>query len=161
MSLWALVFRLGFSHLETNLQINSSSVSGVERAVLLQLIDKLRDTEGNVTVHRGMLTFEDGGQIDVNPKSDGEVFTGACAEEILEIDLQSIVGDYDTPDTVQEWRWIAQNASFAHANNGQDGVWEFVLNLSRSFEDVPQSLQPLIGQARECGMSYIVFHQGT
>lgn len=138
---------------------NSSSVSGVERAVLLQLIDKLRNTEGHVSVHAGVLTFEDSVQINVT--AGHEIFPGACAEEILEVQMQDFVGDYDTPETIPEWLWVAQNASFAHVRNGHDGVWEFVLNMTRTFEDVPQSLQALLSDASDKGISYIIFHQGT
>ncbi len=100
-------------------------------------------------------------QLDLN--QDTEILPGAPGAEIQEILMQEIVGDYDTPDQVPEWAWVESNASFAHINNGTDGVWEFILNLSRTFEheEIPESLKPVLAKARAEGLAYLVFHQGT
>jgi hypothetical protein len=82
-------------------------------------------------------------------------------EKIVSVQLQSIVGEYDTPDTVQEWGWIENNASFAHTKNGiTAGVWEFIINPHLTFEDVPERLAQLIQAAREENKAFILFHQG-
>lgn len=83
--------------------------------------------------------------------------------------LQDIVGDYDTPDTVPEWKWIEENASFKHVKNGTSGVWEFVLNLDRFGENfnaeeipgIPEKLLQVIFASVAQGYSFILFHQGT
>lgn len=90
-----------------------------------------------------------------------EVLPGATRTEVREVLMQEIVGDYETPDQVPEWVWVERNASFNHVQNGRAGVWEFVLNLSRTFEDVPERLQPVVNAARNDNMSYLIFHQGT
>lgn len=83
-------------------------------------------------------------------------------EAIGSVDMQDIVGHYDVPDDVPEWLWVQQNASFAHVRNGLgDGVWEFILNLSRSFTDIPPRLAPTINNARLKKLGYLVLNQGT
>ncbi len=86
---------------------------------------------------------------------------GATREEIGSVMMQDIVGGYEVPEDVPEWAWVEREASFRHARNGQDGVWEFVLNLSREFPDIPERLMLVITQARASNLSYLIFHQGT
>lgn len=90
-----------------------------------------------------------------------EIFPGAVHEEIGSVLMQGIVGAYEVPEEVPEWAWVEREASFSHIRNGQDGVWEFVLNLSRHFADIPDRLRPIIEQARRANLSYLIFHQGT
>lgn len=90
-----------------------------------------------------------------------EILPGASREEIGSVMMQDIVGDYEEPENVPEWAWVEREASFSHVRNGQDGVWEFVLNLSRRFADIPDRLRPVIERARQGNLSYLIFHQGT
>lgn len=96
-----------------------------------------------------------------NASAEAEVFPGATRAEIGQVMMQDVVGDYEVPENVPEWVWVEKAASFAHVRNGQSGVWEFVLNLSLAFEDVPDSLKPVLESARQSHLSYLVFHQGT
>ncbi|MBK6616544.1 hypothetical protein [Ottowia sp.] len=82
-------------------------------------------------------------------------------EAICSVMMQDFVGDYDRPEELVEWKWVQENASFAHRDNGRDGIWEFMLNLSRTFDAVPMQLQQPIRYARQAGFAYLLFHQGT
>jgi hypothetical protein len=62
---------------------------------------------------------------------------------------------------VREWKWIEEVASFSHAKNGIDGIWDFVLNLSLDFRDVPEKLKPIIAEAKSKNLAYLIFNQGT
>lgn len=75
--------------------------------------------------------------------------------------MQDIVGDYEAPENVPEWEWVEANASYAHVKNGQDGVWEFFLNLSLTWDDIPEKLREVIEAAREQNCAYLIIHQGT
>lgn len=75
--------------------------------------------------------------------------------------LMPDIFDYDTPDEISEWAWIEKNASFKHAKNGEDGVFEFMLNTSLDFTDIPSSLAPYIEEAKDKKIAYLLFHQGT
>jgi hypothetical protein len=90
-----------------------------------------------------------------------EILPGASREEIGSVMMQDIVGDYEGPENVPEWAWVEREASFSHVRNGQDGVWEFVLNLSRRFTNIPDRLRPVIDRARRGNLAYLIFHQGT
>ena len=90
-----------------------------------------------------------------------EVLPGATRSEVREIMMQELVGDCDDPADVPEWAWVEENASFSHVRNGkEDGVWEFVLNLSRTFSAVPQRIAPAIAKASRDGIAYLVLYQG-
>lgn len=90
-----------------------------------------------------------------------EVLPGATKSEIREVMMQDIVGDYDVPESVPEWKWVEENASFAHVQNGvADGIWEFILNLGNMLAP-PEKLKPVVEQAHKDGIAYLVFHQGT
>lgn len=90
-----------------------------------------------------------------------EMLPGATREEIGSVMMQDIVGDYKQPKDVPEWAWVEREASYAHIRNGQEGVWEFVLNLSRSFSYIPDRLKAVITQSRQSNLGYLIFHQGT
>lgn len=92
---------------------------------------------------------------------DAEYFPGATRSEIGEVMMQDVVGDYATSDQVPEWTWIEHEASFSHIKNGTDSIWEFVLNLSRTFTEIPARLVPVITEARNKNLAYLIFHQGT
>lgn len=93
---------------------------------------------------------------------EAENDSDAMAREIVEsVMMQDLIGDYDTPDGISEWSWVERNASLSHTRNGEAGIWEFMLNLSRTFEDIPSRLVTTIDKARENGVAYLMFHQGT
>lgn len=95
------------------------------------------------------------------PTEHTDYFSDARVEKIGSVMLQDLVGDYDTPDMVPEWKWIEAAASYRHARNGGAGIWEFVLNLSCTFEDVPLKLQAVLLEAKRKHLAYLIIHQGT
>ncbi|WP_131421437.1 hypothetical protein [Comamonas thiooxydans] len=114
---------------------------------------------GNVQEMGGQKTTSDLSSVD--DRAFPEVLPGATSLEIQEIMMQDIVGDYDDPEKVPEWKWVENNASFAHVQNGTSGIWEFVLNLACEMKDIPERLRPVILKAQADGMAYLMFHQGT
>ncbi len=89
-----------------------------------------------------------------------EHLPGATAMEIGDVCMTDLY-KYEIPEQVPAWAWVEENASYAHKDNGQYGVWEFVLNLARELEDIPAELEPIICKARADGLGYLVIHQGT
>lgn len=88
-------------------------------------------------------------------------FPMSSIETIGSVMLQDVVGDYDVPEEVPEWSWIEANASYSHQGNGlEPGVWEFVLNLTRDFQSIPDRLAAVIAQARQRKLAYLILHQG-
>lgn len=80
---------------------------------------------------------------------------------IVDVCVPEWVEEYDDPEELPEWGWIQDNASYQHMGNGEQGVWEFVLNLGNDWVDIPASLKPIIQDARTQGVGYVLFHQGT
>ena len=113
----------------------------------------------SIPVHEAAKIF--GLPIPGQPSPEGDVLPGATREEIDSVMMEDIVGPYDTPDQVPEWAWVEANASFGHRQNGENGIWEFVLNLSISWSDIPDRLAGLIAEARQKNLSYLIVHQGT
>jgi hypothetical protein len=112
-------------------------------------------------MERAALILETGGRAESKSSLSPDVLLGASRESIASILIQDLVGEYDTPDQVAEWGWIESNASYAHKENGQAGIWEFVLNLGKDLTDIPARLQATIQTARDLNYAYLVFHQGT
>jgi hypothetical protein len=81
-------------------------------------------------------------------------------EQIGSVLMQDLVGEYDTPDTVPEWKWVEEAASFTHKANGESGVWDFVLNLALDHHGIPERLAKTFEDARAQGVGYLLFHQG-
>ena len=75
--------------------------------------------------------------------------------------MLDVVGEYNVPDEVSEWLWVERNACYEHNKNGESGIWDFVINLSSEFKDVPERLKAIIDGAQKNGTAYILFHQGT
>jgi hypothetical protein len=94
---------------------------------------------------------------------DAEILPGATAQEIGEISMPDLVGDYVRPEEVPEWDWVQRQAVYSHVRNGTDGIWEFVLNLSvLHYQDpVPEKLQGAINAARSKHIAYLIVHQNT
>lgn len=79
----------------------------------------------------------------------------------LDVEMSTVVGDYDEPDDIPEWNWVENNARFQHKDNGQNGIWDYMLNINLEYANIPEKLTPLINDAKEKGYTYILFNQGT
>lgn len=80
---------------------------------------------------------------------------------VLDVEMCSVVGEYENPDDVIEWNWVEHNASFTHKDNGKAGIWDFMLNIAVEHTNIPAKLLPVINSAKYKGYSYILFNQGT
>ena len=85
-------------------------------------------------------------------------------QTILDVMMQDIVGDDDTPDFIDEWQWVKSISSFSHNENGDFGIWEFFVNVYKvqhSGDRIPEKLLPVFEEAIKAGHSFVWFHQGT
>lgn len=76
--------------------------------------------------------------------------------------------EYEVPESLPEWAWIQGQARFAHVGNGEeDGVWEFMVNMSLVFgpekpkaaQEIPSTLLTFFEQAEAVGAAWIMFYQ--
>lgn len=162
-------------HVEANNGIHAFWVLAQENPDLTMVVA----VPGHLTEGCGDLVFPGEGVVDASTvleqpdvfgpaevESDAEpveveVLPGASRQEITEVMMQDIVGDYDVPAEVPEWAWVERVASFAHVKNGESGVFEFVLNLGNHWDDIPEKLLPVIQEARAQNKAYLIVHQGT
>lgn len=80
---------------------------------------------------------------------------------VASVDLAEAWPQPGDPARLEEMVWIEENASYLHRNNGTDGIWDFVLNLARQFDDVPEVLQTRIDDARLNSADYLIVHLGS
>lgn len=90
---------------------------------------------------------------------------------VSEINVTDYI-EYDQPEEVPEWRWIAREASFAHTGNGvSQGCWEFMVRAStlRNILNAPSvdnayappaSLRGAVLRALADNPTWVLFHQG-
>lgn len=92
----------------------------------------------------------------------GQFFNAGNQSTIGDLMMADILGG-EAEGEGPEWTWVQRHASFSHIRNGEDGIWEFLLNMSRSFEveSIPEKLLPVITEARAKGLSYVLIHNGT
>lgn len=85
-------------------------------------------------------------------------------QKIADVDMEYVIGEYESPDNIAEWQWIESNASYPCKDNGHSGIWDFVLNvgmfIDNDVEGIPPKLQKLLKSAYENDISYILFNQG-
>lgn len=84
----------------------------------------------------------------------------------LDVNMLDVVDDYDTPDTVPEWNWVKEQASFSHCGNNRDsGVYEYMVNvecINSRFPDkegVPEKLRDIFAQANATNSVWVLFYQ--
>lgn len=97
--------------------------------------------------------------------NQGEFLPGATRSEVGHILMQSIVGQYDVPESVPEWKWVENNATYRHCSNGTKGIWEFIINidyvLNNPTAEIPEKLKPVLMSASKLNLAYLIFNQGT
>lgn len=100
----------------------------------------------------------------INAESIKEQYSMASSiGRFLEVDVTDYL-EYECADEVPEWQWIEKVASFTHNDNYTDGIWEFMVNVTRLEQgdvEVPTALLKPLQAAIAGGCQYILFHQGT
>lgn len=82
-------------------------------------------------------------------------------ERIWPVLLSDVVGPYESPESIPAIRWLMENASFRHRDNGSHGVMEFILNTANDISEMPEPLHGTCLLARASGIAYVLLHQGT
>lgn len=84
--------------------------------------------------------------------------------KIADVNMADIIGEYNTPNNIAEWQWVANNATYPSNYIGDEGVWDFILNVSmfidNKVEDIPPKIQKLLQSAYDNDVNYILFNQG-
>lgn len=91
----------------------------------------------------------------------------AALPGVAEINMTDFL-EYDSPESIREWRWVMLQASFAHKDNGTGpGVWEFMVRadklkalMNEGGGQVPSLLLKAIDKALAKNPTWVLFHQG-
>lgn len=71
--------------------------------------------------------------------------------------------EYEIPDESPAWKWVEQQASFAHTENGiGTGVWEFMILASKLRHDsstVPEVLKAIVQECLKTDAKWLLFYQ--
>lgn len=77
--------------------------------------------------------------------------------------LSDIIGSYNDPNDVAEWKWIEDFAEHICKDNGQLDMWDFMVNVENldfnEFELVPASLKELFKELSKEGIAIAHFTQ--
>jgi hypothetical protein len=83
----------------------------------------------------------------------------------LDVSMQELLGPYERRETVPEWYWVADEASFGHCDNIYEGTYEFILNVPErkrmsqaELNDIPQKLMPAFERAWAEGIRRLCFY---
>lgn len=80
---------------------------------------------------------------------------------IVSVKLSDVVGAYEDATDLPDWPWLQSQASYVTAASAGSDPLEMVLNLSRPFENVPDLWVPVIENAKQLGVAYLLIHHGT
>lgn len=107
---------------------------------------------------RGEITPED-----LEKEMASAPLEGASQLKAIEVNMQDLLGTYETPDEHEEWAWVESIAVFKHVSNGVEaGVWEFwvhVENAVHGDKEIPALLLPYFEKAQQESVAWVLFYQ--
>jgi hypothetical protein len=99
--------------------------------------------------------------LDLDPDNNtvsGGFFPASEIRKSASFPLSELVGRTVAEDAGQEWEWVRRNSGLTKppdAGKLSDG---FVLDLGQSLADAPARLKPMLAEAREKGLTYLIFY---
>jgi hypothetical protein len=90
----------------------------------------------------------------------GGFFPASEIRKSASFPLSELVGRPMQADDVEEWKWVRRNSGLAQQSEPGAGALSggFVLDLGLSFSGVPTRLRPMLEEAREKGLAYLIFY---
>ena len=99
--------------------------------------------------------------LDLDPDDNtisGGFFPASEIRKSASFPLSELVGRPKEADGVQEWEWVRRNSGLAELPDARAMSSGFVLDLGQSLSDVPARLKPMLAEAREKGLAYLIFY---
>lgn len=157
--------------------LSGAELSRIQDAALAARCDLEAQTEAaheeirRLLIEQGLLSGADvstsmdaSPQVKTNSDAGAEIFPGATLQEILSVDLATVVGSCSAEQAISAWKWIGSNACFSSvprlSSKSTPAVSGFVLRLDDSLTNIPDVLAALLSKARESHFTYVLFHQG-
>ena len=99
--------------------------------------------------------------LDLDPDDNsvsGGFFPASEIRKSASFPLSELVGQPMQADTGQEWEWVRSNSGLAKPADAGRLSGGFVLDLGQSLADAPARLKPMLAEAREKGLTYLIFY---
>ena len=88
----------------------------------------------------------------------GGFFPASEIRKSASFPLRELAGHPSQENIGQEWEWVRRNSGLAKTHGAEPLSGGFVLELGQSLSDAPARLRPMLEEAREKGLSYLIFY---
>jgi hypothetical protein len=99
--------------------------------------------------------------LDLDPDDNsvsGGFFPASEIRKSASFPLSELVGQQMQAETGQEWEWVRRHSGLAKPPDAGRLSGGFVLDLGQSLADAPARLKPMLAEAREKGLTYLIFY---
>jgi hypothetical protein len=99
--------------------------------------------------------------LDLDPDDNsvsGGFFPASEIRKSASFPLSELVGQQKPADGGQEWDWVRRNSGLTKPADADRLSSGFVLDLGQSLADAPARLKPMLAEAREKGLTYLIFY---
>lgn len=99
--------------------------------------------------------------LDLDPEDNtisGGFFPLSEIRKSASFPLSELVGKNGQADGCNEWEWVRLNSGLARPDSEERPVAGFVLDLGQALADAPARLQPMLAEARQKGLGYLIFY---
>jgi hypothetical protein len=100
--------------------------------------------------------------LDLDPDDNavsGGFFPASEIRKSASFPLSELVGQQRPADPGQEWDWVRRNSGLTKPADDAGGLsGGCVLDLGQSLADAPARLKPMLAEAREKGLTYLIFY---
>lgn len=99
--------------------------------------------------------------LDLDPDDNaisGGFFPASEIRKSASFPLSELVGRPMEADGVQEWEWVRRKSGLAELADARPMSGGFVLDLGQPLSDVPARLKPMLAEARDKGLAYLIFY---
>jgi hypothetical protein len=88
----------------------------------------------------------------------GGFFPASEIRKSASFPLSELVGPQTQANSGQEWDWVRRNSGLAQPADAGRLAGGCVLDLGQSLADAPARLKPMLAEAREKGLAYLIFY---
>ena len=88
----------------------------------------------------------------------GGFFPASEIRKSASFPLSDLVGQQKPENNGEEWEWVRRHGGLAQAAGAEALAGGFVLDLGIALPDAPARLQPMLAEAREKGLGYLIFY---
>lgn len=99
--------------------------------------------------------------LDLDPEDNmvgGGFFPASEIRKSAAFPLSELVGNQGQAACGTEWEWVRRNSGLAQPADNSTRIGGFVLDLGLNLADAPARLQPMLAEARQKGLGYLIFY---